>query len=163
MDRLEENAHKSGRRIDDRDAQRDVLELYEARRIQKEAKAALAEDDYGLGETEGALPTGDSIHVPVKPSASSIPAEFQTRQEAIAHLVSAEPELLALLDDFSTNSERLSAVRTLVKNMQTDLAPDNPKLGFGYLYQGGLPEGCFINHDVILIAYAILQIRLWPI
>ena len=145
MDRLEDNAQKSGRRKSDRDAERDALELYEARRIQKEGKAALAEDDYGLDETEDApRPAQEADLISAKPATALAPAKFANRQDAIAHLVSTEPELLALLDDFSVNSERLGSVRSAVKNMQTELAPDNPKLAFGFLYQGEL-RSCQID------------------
>lgn len=136
MNKLEHNAQRAGRRPDDRDVERNALELYEARRIQKEGKAALAEDDYGLGDDDNIdLPVGGTDIAVSKPALLPVP-KFASREEAIAHLVATEPELLALLDDLSASSERLGLVQATVKQMQIDLSSDNPKLGFAFLYQG---------------------------
>ena len=146
--RAEERQHRQqeGRRgqVDDEQREQEALELYEARRIQKEGKENLHEADYGLdseGDEEDATRLADmDMDLSASPRAkdAQAPARFDTREEAIAHLVSTEPELLALLDDLSRNAERLPAVKAVVKNMQVSLAGDNPRVGFGLLYQGEL-------------------------
>lgn len=135
MERLEDSSQRSRKRPDDHAAERDALELYEARRIQREGKATLAEEDYGLGELcEDHLPTILENGQTAKPAAALV--KFASKGEAIAHLVATEPELLALLDDLTANADRLAIVRLTVKQMQLDLGPDNPKVGFAVLYQG---------------------------
>ena len=150
--RAEERQHRQqeGRRgqVDDEQREQEALELYEARRIQKEGKENLHEADYGLdseGDEEDATRLADTdtdLSASARANGAQAPAKFDTREEAIAHLVSTEPELLALLDDLSRNAQRLAAVKAVVKNMQVSLAGDNPRVGFGLLYQGELGRVC---------------------
>lgn len=139
---MEEQASAPGGKFsaDEEAEQRDALELYEARRIQKESKDKLDETDYidvedleengDVQEDLLAVVRMDRQHrLPQAPT-------FESREEAIAHLLSKEPELLALLDDFSACSDRLPLVQEAVKQLK-GAASNERKLGLGYLYQGG--------------------------
>lgn len=142
--RLEDQAASASSKpyVDEEDAQRDALELYEARRIQKEAKDRLSEEDYMNLEELDADDAEDTEALQIaKPERRYLPAGliFETREEAIAHLVSKEPELLALVDDFSATSDKLPIIQQTVLDIQKAAKEDNPKVGFAYLYQGTSP------------------------
>lgn len=128
--------------------ERDQLDLYETRRIQQEAKANLDDADYGLEsvdmEPESITGTMDAEASSAAPTTAIVLPKISTRAEAVSHLMAKEPELLALLDDFSASSNRLVAVKAHIKDTQADV--DNPNVGFSYLYQGMLPRCNFIEH-----------------
>lgn len=141
IERMEEQASAPGGKFsaDEEAEQRDALELYEARRIQKESKDKLDETDYiDVEELEEDKDARDDLlavaRVDRQYKLSQAPM-FDSREEAIAHLLSREPELLALLDDFSACSDRLPLVQEAVKQLKGD-ARNERKLGLGYLYQG---------------------------
>lgn len=142
--RMEEQASAPGGKfsVDEEAEQREALELYEARRIQKESKDKLDETDYiDPEDSENADSKDDDLLALTRvdrqqqqKKALQAP-RFDTREEAIAHLLSREPELLALLDDFSACTAKLPLVQQAVKLLKEN--PDSErKLGLGYLYQG---------------------------
>lgn len=140
--RMEEQASAPGGKFsaDEQAEQRDALELYEARRIQKEAKDRLDETDYI--DAEELEETGDkdeellAVTRADRPTKTIQVPRFDSREEAIAHLLSKEPELLALLDDFSACTERLPLIQQTVKDMESDAGRNEKKIALGYLYQG---------------------------
>lgn len=142
--RMEEKAAGPGGKFsaNEEAEQRDALELYEARRIQKEAKDKLDETDYidieDVEETEDK--DQDLLAVAKVDRAARTPqnVKFDNREEAIAFLLSKEPELLALLDDFSACSEKLPLVQQSIAEMKAAGSGSERKIGFGYLYQGKL-------------------------
>lgn len=142
--RMEEQASAPGGRFsaDEQAEQRDALELYEARRIQKEAKDKLDETDYiddeELEDTDNKVE--DLLALTRVDRSQRVPQalKFDSREEAIAHLLNREPELLALLDDFSACSERLPIVQQTVKQLRTEEQDGEKKVALALLYQGKL-------------------------
>lgn len=150
--RMEEQAAAQGGKFnaDEEAEQREALELYEARRIQKESKDKLDETDYiDLEELEDADAKEDDLlalsRVDRQQQKISQAPQFDSREEAIAHLLAREPELLALLDDFSACTAKLPLVQQAVKLLHE--TPDNErKLGLGYLYRGRGVKRPFFGH-----------------
>lgn len=144
--RMEEQTAAPGGKFsaDEEAEQRDALELYEARRIQKESKDKLDETDYIDVEELEEVDDKDDDQLALtrvdRQYRAPQPVSFESREEAIAHLLSKEPELLALLDDFSACSDRLPLVEQAVNQLKTEEDGER-KLGLGYLYQGTLLSG----------------------
>lgn len=105
---LRVEARQSRRNRNEEDLENERLEISETLRLQREARSRLAEDDFGPKAATADIASDVPQAHTVPERGSGVPTE---RQDAIRILVSREPELLALIDDYDAGMEDLKDLR----------------------------------------------------
>ncbi|KAF8650171.1 hypothetical protein AX16_005405 [Volvariella volvacea WC 439] len=125
--------------IDSDDEEANELEEQEAIRLQRKAREALTEDDFGLNDIRDAQPTDDLHELAdvVMPVAPALPKDDK---QLMRHLEKANPEALALARDWADTAHKVAKAKARLEATDANDpdAQNETSLGLVHLYYQAL-------------------------
>ncbi|KZT60135.1 hypothetical protein CALCODRAFT_481014 [Calocera cornea HHB12733] len=112
-----------GDEVDSEDEEARALETAEAKRLQRKAREALEEDDFGLGDVEDEVDEVDVImeETPAAMEKQELP---QDKEGLIRHLEMRSPETLALAREWGDIAYRICEIKKLIEGQPGDTEPE---------------------------------------